>query len=89
MVGFDIFKTNKTGILLFPDKKRLWPQQVYLNQKWKLDSLFQICIHYLRSLYYIHIFIVHILLEFHTRLANPKLSLFQNKSAVSQNKVNT
>lgn len=89
MVGFDIFKTNKTGILLFPDKKRLWPQQVYLNQKWKLDSLFHICISYLRSLYYIHIFIVHILLEFHTRLANPKLSLFQNKSAVSQNKVNT
>lgn len=27
MVGFDIFKTNKTGILLLPDKKDCGPNK--------------------------------------------------------------
>ena len=36
MVGFDIFKTNKTGILLFHDKTDFWPNK-YPNQEKKLN----------------------------------------------------
>ena len=36
MVGFDIFKTNKTGILLFPHKKNCGPNKYISKPKMEI-----------------------------------------------------